>query len=110
MKDWFSATELAELPDLPGTSRGITARAKREQWPYLPRAGRGGGKVYPLRCLPSEARFALVLKPWRVLAEETKKTLSPRDGDRLNLVVERFLGAMEREIKRMERRRRGDHE
>jgi putative transposase len=60
-QEWYTARELAglALPGLPGSERGIQMLAKREGWPHRPRAGRGGGREYPLSALPKEAQTAL---------------------------------------------------
>ena len=52
MKTHYTAKELAGLPSLPGTERAIQIMADRENWPSQKRAGRGGGKEYPLSALP----------------------------------------------------------
>ncbi len=41
---------------MPGTERSVQRKADRENWPFRKREGRGGGREYPLSCLPSEAR------------------------------------------------------
>ena len=58
-KPYYSACQIAEmrLPGLPGTRRGVKAKALSESWPLLSRpSGRGGGRVYPLEALPDEAQ------------------------------------------------------
>ncbi len=57
----YTAKELEslQLPGLPATESGIIRKTKREGWAYRERAGRGGGKEYPLSALPQEARLAL---------------------------------------------------
>ena len=52
MKSHYSAKELVALPGLPGTERAVQIRAEREAWPHQKRAGRGGGKEYPVATLP----------------------------------------------------------
>mgnify|MGYP001809805689 CR=1 FL=1 len=59
VKAWFSSAELAGLPGLPGSARGVQLRAKREGWKSRPRKGRGGGSEYHLDVLTVEARVAL---------------------------------------------------
>ncbi len=56
---WFTARQLAGLPEMPATSDGVTRRAAREQWPSRPRQGRGGGNEYPAEALPAGTRAAL---------------------------------------------------
>ena len=59
-KTHYSAKELAGLPGLPGTDRGIQKQADRESWSSRQRPGRGGGKEYPLSALPAETRDYLI--------------------------------------------------
>ena len=59
---YFSARELAGLPGMPGTMRGASWRATQESWPSRPRQGRGGGREYPLSCLPEETRRAILVR------------------------------------------------
>ena len=56
----YSAAELAGYPGLPTTKKGVLNVAARENWPSQPRAGRGGGREYPLSCLPKETQQALI--------------------------------------------------
>jgi len=55
----YSGEELAGLPGMPGTSRRVRSTAVTQQWPSRARAGRGGGREYPLSCLPVETQAAL---------------------------------------------------
>lgn len=57
---WYSAAQLAGLAGMPETVQGINHKAKSESWPRRKRAGRGGGSEYPLTCLPTETREALL--------------------------------------------------
>jgi len=59
-KDYYTAKELAGLPGLPGTLKGVLQKAERESWPPQKRAGRGGGREYPLSALPAETRNYLL--------------------------------------------------
>jgi hypothetical protein len=54
-----SAGELAGLPGMPSTERGVRKRAADQEWPSRQRAGRGGGREYPISCLPAETQAAL---------------------------------------------------
>jgi putative transposase len=56
---YLAAADLAGVPGMPGTVFGVIKKSKREQWPSRPRAGRGGGREYPLSCLPVETQAAL---------------------------------------------------
>lgn len=61
-QEWLTACELAALalPGLPGTESAIIRRAKREDWSFRKRSGRGGGREYHISSLPKEARDALL--------------------------------------------------
>ena len=48
----YSAQDLARL--LGVSDRWIQLRAKREGWQALPRAGRGGGKLWVVSSMPAE--------------------------------------------------------
>ncbi|GFO67918.1 transposase [Geomonas limicola] len=52
----YTAKELAGLPGLPGTEQAVNYRARKEGWPSEKRPGKGGGRVYPLSCLPKTTR------------------------------------------------------
>lgn len=65
---WWTAAEIAEaaLPDLPGTTRGVSDLAIRSGWRDDPRyarkrAGRGGGWEYHWTLFPGRAQRALDL-------------------------------------------------
>lgn len=64
MKEWFTASELADfgLPDLAKTERNIRATADRENWVSRPRQGQGGGFEYHCAALPVRAQAALLRK------------------------------------------------
>lgn len=59
VKAWYSPAELAGLPGLPGSARGVQLRAKRLGWKCRPRKGRGGGFEYHVDVLTVEAKVAL---------------------------------------------------
>lgn len=71
---YYNALELAGLPGLPSTRDNVVKRATRESWPSRPRAGRGGGREYPLSCLPEATRAAILSK----LTEEAASRLPAR--------------------------------
>ncbi|WP_299440245.1 Mu transposase C-terminal domain-containing protein [uncultured Rhodospira sp.] len=90
---WYTAAELAELalPDMPGTERAVQIKARREEWPYRPRQGRGGGREYPVSALPETTRAALARRelaaeapPPAVVAAERgqRDPADMRDGTR----------------------------
>ena len=65
-----------ELTGLLGISQqAITKRAKREGWQALPRAGRGGGKLWVVSSMPAEIRdrlaSALLRQPAAITEENT---------------------------------------
>ena len=77
IKTHFSAEELAQmrLPGLPGTSRNIRERAKKEGWQTQKRQGVGGGCAYHVDSLPDEAKTVLREKIYQqVLATKTNST------------------------------------
>lgn len=61
MKTHYSAKELAQLklPGLPGASRNIRERAKKESWTFQKRKNIGGGREYALESLPPEAQATI---------------------------------------------------
>lgn len=60
VKNYYSAKELAGLPGMPGTEQNVNSKARREEWPFQKRTGRGGGREYPLTVLPKETREHLL--------------------------------------------------
>jgi putative transposase len=60
MKQWYSAFELAGLPDLPALPNNITRKAKAEKWQSRQRTGRGGGREYAYNSLPQTTQAALI--------------------------------------------------
>lgn len=66
-QEWWTAEELAasELPDLPGTKRGVNMLAERLSWRSHPhfarrRKGGGGGWEYHWKLLPARAQEKLL--------------------------------------------------
>lgn len=60
-REWFNAGELAGLPGLPGTDRGIRKIAKRNAWRFRKRP-KGKGLEYHITSLPSGAQAALLVR------------------------------------------------
>lgn len=58
-QEWFSAVDVAGLPDMPTTARRVRDRAERERWKFRERAGRGGGREYHIDSLPARAQVGL---------------------------------------------------
>lgn len=54
-KEWFTAAELAGLPGMPGTERGVRKAADRESWQSRKRE-RGKGLEYHLTSLPPDTQ------------------------------------------------------
>lgn len=61
MRKWFVAKELAGLPGLPGTERGVLKLAKREGWEGQRRLG-SKAVEYSFAVLPKEAQAALLVR------------------------------------------------
>lgn len=55
---WANPRELAGLPGLPGTARGVRDAAKRMNLPSRSRPGRGDGREYLIEALPQVIRIA----------------------------------------------------
>ena len=64
MKEWYAIKELAGLPGLPGTDRGVQKKALVEQWTFQDVPGKGGPngtrREYHISSLPEETRIALI--------------------------------------------------
>lgn len=56
MTKWYSASDLAGLPGMPKTERGVVKKAKRERYIARWRKAQGGGKEYHISSLPEETR------------------------------------------------------
>ncbi|HGO5817998.1 TPA: transposase domain-containing protein [Mannheimia haemolytica] len=64
LKTHFNAKELAQLAltCLPTSDRRILEKAKRENWQFQKRKGRGGGVEYAFNSLPPEIQHEILLK------------------------------------------------
>jgi Mu DNA-binding domain len=67
MKQWYSAFELAGLPDLPALPNNITRKAKAQKWQSRQRMGRGGGQEYAYNSLPETTQTALIHNSDRIV-------------------------------------------
>lgn len=59
MSGWFKASDVAGLPGLPSTKRGVNKAAVAGDWRKRPASGNGGGFEYHVGSLPIETRLAL---------------------------------------------------
>lgn len=61
---YLSAQEIADLglAGLPRSKRKVNERASRENWRWIERKGRGGGRLYSVKSLPLEARDDLLAR------------------------------------------------
>ncbi|MGM0938341.1 MAG: DNA-binding protein [Pseudomonadota bacterium] len=60
MKEWYSASELAGLPGMPGDKSNVNRRANRENWSKRNKEGiRGVAYEFHIASLPQETREAL---------------------------------------------------
>jgi hypothetical protein len=57
---WFRTSELAGLPGLPGSIKGLIKKAQRENWETRDRRAIGGGKEYHISSLPPETQQYLL--------------------------------------------------
>ncbi|MEJ1402531.1 MAG: transposase domain-containing protein [Candidatus Sedimenticola sp. (ex Thyasira tokunagai)] len=60
-KEWYSAADLAGMPGMPGTPRGISKAALSKSWESRPRKARGGGREYHIASLPTETQAACLV-------------------------------------------------
>lgn len=71
-KEWFSAAQLAGLPGMPGSDRGVERRAQKEGWSRRRRSGRGGGFEFYVSALPTDTRNALNVPDAEALVPDTE--------------------------------------
>ena len=60
--NWYSAKELAGLPGMPGTERGVKKAAERNSWEGQQRLS-SKAIEYAFAVLPTETQNALLLAP-----------------------------------------------
>lgn len=92
VKAWYSAAELAGLPGLPGSARGVQIRAKRMGWKARPRKARGGGFEYHIDALAAEARVALGIE--RVSGASDRSALADARAARTRSDAARIRAAL----------------
>lgn len=81
MKEWFSASQLAGLPGMPGTERGVNKRAAKDGWLSQPKPkGQGKGRLYRLESLPDATQAALVMNHQKKTTEKTTPTFEASDA------------------------------
>ena len=76
---WLTARQIADLrlSGLPATKPGILLRAEREEWSFRERAGRGGGREFPVSALPAEARAELLRRAADAVPASVPALLAP---------------------------------
>ena len=76
LKSHYSAQELVDLnlTSLPKTKKAILAMAKRENWQFQARQGKGGGYEYAFTSLPQETQAELLLKQSAVEIPDVSET------------------------------------
>lgn len=86
-KEYYSASQLAGLPGMPRSAKGVSFRAKAQGWPCRPRRARGGGSEYHFSALPEETRAALlILRPLPEMVA-TAQALADQLSDALGLLA-----------------------
>jgi len=71
IKEAYTTRELAKIEGV--APKNLLRRAKREDWPFRLRSGRGGGFEYPTVTLPADVREKIALA---VSAEEREASRS----------------------------------
>lgn len=62
MRNWFTAQELAGLPGMPGTERGVKKAAERSGWEGQRRLGSSRAIEYNFALFPAETQAALLAR------------------------------------------------
>jgi putative transposase len=71
IREWFTAAELAGLPDMPASESGVIRRAKRDEWAARKRQ-QGKGLEYHLSGLPTAAQTALLVRAARADTQDQR--------------------------------------
>ncbi|MGF1723344.1 DNA-binding protein [Photobacterium nomapromontoriensis] len=69
--EWFTSSQLADLPGLPKSDRNIRIKAKKEGWVSRPRK-RGKGNEFHINSLPNETKAYLTKKRIEALSVTDK--------------------------------------
>lgn len=69
MKDYYTAQEIADLnlKSLPNSKSNVIRWAKKDNWSTRKRVGRGGGKEYSFKDLPTDAQAEIKAKAYKAL-------------------------------------------
>jgi hypothetical protein len=90
---WPTARDIAGLPGMPGTVRGIHKRAEVQGWPSTTEPVRGGLQVrYDPTVLPAETRLALAARITTIGADGTEQeqltTVAAQLQQRTSLIIQ----------------------
>ncbi|MEW6648191.1 MAG: Mu transposase C-terminal domain-containing protein [Pseudomonadota bacterium] len=80
-KVWFTAAELAGLPELPSTDRRVREKAKREKWASRSRDG-AKGLEYHFKSLPDKTQDALIKRALTTAPAQPPAALPPAKPSR----------------------------
>lgn len=97
---YATAKELLQfaVPGLPGTERRIKERANKQNWPYRPREGRGGGVEYPILGTPEADQVLTPEQQAHVRAVLAERNAHETVGaEAVKALVDSKLAELERE-------------
>lgn len=84
--EFYTAKQLAGLPGMPGTERGVRKMGDRESWPHRQREGRGGGREYAASALPKTTLAHLT----DIAISETVKAVVAESVNRRGIVLSEY--------------------
>jgi putative transposase len=89
IKSHFGVAELVGLGGLPATKRAIQIHAETNGWNKhsRKRAGRGGGREYPLSCLPPETQAILLKRISDTYAQSLDPSISAEAAPRASVAL-----------------------
>jgi len=87
---WYTASDLAGMPGMPKTYRGVKSRADKAEWLSQPNAARGGGKQYHIDSLPAETKAHIFKSSTAVIVDQVN------DHDQKEEDVSKALKALRR--------------